>query len=77
MDAPKAQEMKSRYDRNNILTKDAAGNEYISPTLLAKANPDCNVFVYSVPYIPTSKKDVIDSAGNPECCSYIQYKGSD
>lgn len=77
MDAPKAQEMKSRYDRNNILTKDAAGNEYISPTLLAKANPDCNVFVYSVPYIPTSKKDVIDSTGNPECCSYIQYKGSD
>lgn len=77
MDAPKAQEMKSRYDRNNILTKDASGNEYISPTLLAKANPDCNVFVYSVPYIPTSKGDVIDATGNTECCSYIQYKGSD
>lgn len=77
MDAPKAQEMKSRYDRNNILTKDSSGNEYISPTLLAKANPDCNVFVYSVPYIPTSKNDVIDSTGNSECCSYIQYKGSD
>lgn len=81
IDVPKSAEIKARYDRNDIEMTDSKGNKYISPTLLAQKNPNCNVYVYKVPYIPTSKDDVFitdeNNNENYECCDYIQYKGSD
>ena len=81
IDVPKASEIKSRHYRNDIVVTDSNKNKYISPTLLAQKNPNCNVYVYKVPYIPTSKDDVYitDEKHNKiyECCDYIQYKGSD
>lgn len=81
IDVPKSAEIKARYDRNDIETTDSKGNKYISPTLLAQKNPNCNVYVYKVPYIPTSKNDVFITDENHneiyECCDFIQYKGSD
>ena len=66
-DAPNAEEMVSRFRRNDIL--DERGE--ISPTLLATANPDCLVHVYDIPRMTRTKKDKIDN------CTYTQYHGSD
>jgi hypothetical protein len=68
--------MIKRYNRNNILIKDSNGNSYISPELLAEKNPDCNVFIYSIPHIPTSKKDVHYGDDNVKCCTFTHLKGS-
>ena len=76
MDAPNAKEMMERFNRNDITIKDSRNNVYISPELLAEKNPDCNVYIYEVPYIPTSKKDVVDASGNAECCTFTHLKGS-
>ena len=66
-DAPNAEEMVSRFRRNDIL--DEHGE--ISPTLLATANPDCLVHVYDIPRMTRTKKDKVDN------CTYTQYHGSD
>lgn len=66
-DAPNAEEMVSRFRRNDIL--DERGE--ISPTLLASANPDCLVHVYEIPYMTKTKKDKVNN------CTYTQYHGSD
>jgi hypothetical protein len=55
MDAPNTTEMMERFSRNDIMTKDSKNNIYISPEKLAEKNPDCNVFVYELPKIPTEK----------------------
>lgn len=75
IDVPKASEIKARYDRNSIISKDSQGNEYIDPFLLAEKNPNCNVYVYSIPYMPTSKDDV-KVGEDDECCTFEHYKGS-
>lgn len=67
-DAPSAEEMMIRFNRNDILDKER--NE-ISPALLAQKNPNCLVHVYEVPRMPKTKKDEI--AG----CKYWQYLNSD
>lgn len=69
-DAINSTEMVNRYKRNDIFTVDYKGNEYINPEKLAKANPDCNVFIYSIPEMPTSKNDVSG-------CTYQQLKGGE
>lgn len=66
-DAPGANEIVKRYNRNNII--DERGE--ISPGLLAKANPDCLVSTYEISRMTKTKKDIVPN------CSYIQYKGSD
>ena len=66
-DAPNAEEMVSRFRRNDIL--DERGE--ISPTLLASANPDCLVHVYEIPRMTRTKKDKVSD------CTYTQYHGSD
>lgn len=75
IDAPNAEEIFKRFDRNDIMTTDASGNEYISPELLAEKNQNCNVYIYDIPYIPTSKADVTVD-GNAECCTFTLLKGS-
>lgn len=80
IDAPNASEIISRFNRNDIVLKDGSGNNYISPELLAEKNPECNVYIYDIPYIPTSKEDVYitDKDGNQitECCKFTHLKGS-
>lgn len=76
MDAPNAAEMMRRFNRNNITIKDGNNNTYISPQLLAEKNPDCNVYIYEIPHIPTSKDDVHYGDGNAECCNFTHLKGS-
>ena len=76
MDAPNATEMMKRFNRNHITIKDGQGNVYISPQLLAEKNPDCNVFMYEIPHIPTSKSDVHYGDGNVKCCNFTLLKGS-
>ena len=44
MDAPRAQEMKSRYDRNNILTKDEADAKFKKIQLKGLENGNKNKF---------------------------------
>ena len=67
-DAPNAQEMLNRYNRNNIMN---ASNELeIDMFELAKKNPDCLVHHYVVPQMPTTKKTKIGP------CEYYQYQGS-
>ncbi len=55
MDAPNAFEMADRYSRNNILN--ASGE--VSPELLYTQNPDCRVFLVTVPRMTTGKKDTV------------------
>jgi hypothetical protein len=55
---------------------DRNGNKYIHPETLASKNKDCNVFIYEVPSVPTSKKDVLDAAENDKCCKFTHLKGS-
>lgn len=66
-DAPNAAEMIARYRRNDIL--DERGE--ISPSKLAKQNPDCYVHVYEISRMTKSKKDKVTG------CTYDQYHGSD
>ena len=40
---------------NDITIKDGHNNVYISPEKLAEKNPDCNVYIYELPSIPTEK----------------------
>lgn len=67
-DAPNAQEMLDRYDRNDIIDKEL---NTISPTLLAKKNPNCRVHIYEIDRMTLTKKDKIKN------CNYKQYHGSD
>ena len=76
MDAPNAAEMMRRFNRNDITIKDGHNNVYISPEKLAEKNPDCNVYIYEIPHIPTSKSDVHYGDGNTECCTFTHLKGS-
>lgn len=76
MDAPNSTEMVNRFNRNDVLMTDRNGNKYIHPETLASKNPDCNVFIYEVPSVPTSKKDVVDDKGNDKCCKFTHLKGS-
>lgn len=66
-DAPNAEEMIARYRRNDILDE----REEISPTKLAKANPNCKVHLYEISRMTTTKKDKVKN------CKYTQYQGSD
>ena len=66
-DAPNAQEMVNRYNRNDILDKERG---VISPILLAEKNPDCRVHVYDISRMTLNKKDKIKG------CHYKQYHGS-
>lgn len=67
-DAPNAEEMIRRYNRNNILSKERQGE--IDPILLAQNNPDCLVHVYEIPRMTKTKKDPVYP------CTYDQYHGS-
>ena len=67
-DALNAQEMLDRYNRNNILDEERGT---ISPSLLAKQNPNCLVHVYDIDHM-VKEVDVIV----PDC-SYTQYHGSE
>ena len=61
-DAPNAQEMVLRYERNDIL----ADNGEISYEKLATKNPECRVHLWSIPRMTEGKKDYVDG------CSYQQ-----
>lgn len=76
VDAPNGTEMVNRFNRNDIVLKDNNNNTYISPELLAEKNKDCNVYIYEVPKIPTSKEDVHYGDGNTACCNFTHLKGS-
>lgn len=65
-DAPNAEEMIRRFNRNNILDD----RHEISPTLLAMANPECLVHVYEIPRMTKTKKDLVPG------CIYDQYHNS-
>lgn len=67
-DAPTAEEMLSRYRRNDILN---STNGEISPTKLAIANKDCYVHMYEMSRMTLNKNDKIKN------CLYTQYHGSD
>ena len=54
-DAPNAQEMVKRYERNDII--DASGE--IDYQKLAVNNPDCRVWLYDIPYLTVGKKDKV------------------
>ncbi len=67
-DAPNAQEMLDRFNRNDIIDPERG---VISPTLLAEKNPNCRVHIYDIERMTLSKDDKIDG------CTYKQYHGSD
>lgn len=67
-DAPNAQEMVLRYERNDIL----ADNGEISYEKLAAKNPECRVHLWNIPRMTEGKKDYVDG------CSYQQiYNAGD
>ena len=67
-DAPNAQEMVARYDRNNVLTESGE----ISYEKLATQNPDCRVHLWDIPRMTEGKKDYVTG------CSYQQiYNAGD
>ena len=67
-DAPNAQEMVARYNRNNILTESGE----ISYEELAKQNPKCRVHLWDIPRMTEGKKDYVTG------CSYQQiYNAGD
>ena len=61
-DAPNAQEMVLRYERNDIL----ADNGEISYEKLATKNPEARIHLWSIPRMTEGKKDYVDG------CSYQQ-----
>lgn len=67
-DSPNAQEMLDRFNRNDILDEERG---VISPSLLAKKNPNCRVHVYDIERMTLKKDDKIKG------CTYTQYHGSD
>ena len=68
-DAPNAQEMVARYDRNDVLAD--SGNE-ISYEKLAIKNPKCRVHLWDIPRMTEGKKDYVTG------CSYQQiYNAGD
>lgn len=67
-DAPNAQEMLDRFNRNDIIDKE---RNVISPSLLAKKNPGCRAHVYEIDRMTLKKDDRIGG------CSYTQYYGSE
>ena len=64
-DAPNAEEMVRRFNRNNIMSTSKT-NE-IDMYKLAKENPDCLVHYYEVPSMPIAKSTKISG------CKYTQY----
>ena len=62
-DAPNAQEMVKRYNRNDILN--VSGK--ISYEKLKANNPDCRVWLYDIPYLTVGKKDKVKN------CSFNQF----
>ena len=68
MDAPNAEEMIRRYQRNDIMDKERPTE--ISLFRLAEKNPNCLVHHYEVNKMPTTKKTEIYP------CGYKQYQGS-
>ena len=56
-DAPNAQEMVKRYNRNNILN----GSGGIDYEKLAENNPDCRIWLYDIPYMTIGKKDYVQN----------------
>jgi len=62
-DAPNAQEMVKRYDRNDIL--DISGE--IDYQKLIDKNPDCRVWLYDIPYMTVGKKDKVKN------CTFNQF----
>lgn len=71
MDAPNAVEMLNRFKRNDIM--DDNRKTEISPTKLAKANPDCLVHVYTT----TQEGLPITKQTKRKGCEYKQYHNSD
>lgn len=65
LDAPNANEMMRRYNRNDIV--DNSGE--ISYEKLVQKNPDCHAYVYRIPKMTTSKEDKV---GN---CDYFELYG--
>lgn len=67
-DAPNAQEMVLRYERNDIL----ADNGEISYEKLAAKNPEARIHLWNIPRMTEGKKDYVDG------CSYQQiYNAGD
>ena len=66
MDAPNAEEIVARYNRNNIL--DDRGE--ISYQKLIEKNPKCDVYLYEINKMTRNKKDKVDG------CHYERFKGS-
>ena len=62
-DAPNAQEMKKRFNRNDILDS----TEEISYEKLVDKNPDCRVWLYEIPYLTNAKDNKV--AG----CNFQQF----
>lgn len=63
MDAPNANEMVNRYNRNNILEESG----YISYEKLMQQNPDCRVWLYDIPYLTNAKDDKVSG------CQFNQF----
>lgn len=68
-DAPAAEEMIKRFNRNNIKYSQDGPAKDISYLELAKQNPNCLVHLYDVPSMPTFKGD------KKKGCLYEQYQG--
>jgi hypothetical protein len=66
-DAPAAEEMIKRFNRNNIKYSQDGPAKDISYLELAKQNPNCLVHLYDVPSMPTFKGD------KKKGCLYEQY----
>lgn len=65
LDAPNANEMISRYNRNDIV--DNSGE--ISYEKLVQKNPDCHAYVYRIPRMTTEKDDKVSN------CDYFELYG--
>jgi hypothetical protein len=74
-DAPNAEEMLARFNRNDIKDDDRSDSEgkyyEISYSKLAKKNPECYVHLYDIPRMTTRKKDYVYG------CTYDQFKDSE
>jgi hypothetical protein len=68
VDAPNAEEMLRRYQRNDIMN--TSNDKEIDMYALAEKNPECLVHYYEVPKMPTKKDTKIGG------CKYWQYQGS-
>ena len=67
-DAPNAQEMVKRYNRNDVL----GNNNEISYEKLSANNPNCRIHLWDIPRMTEGKKDYVEG------CTYQQiYKAGD